>query len=134
MEKKITPLNKEELLAYLNHGYMTVGALKKFIEKHEVPDDALVVVQRVEDFYYEDHGWKVYLKEAEHSNWMKSYNDALDKGEFDDKEKYPDFKDEMRKKFTEEQIIEASSQYHPAWCPVLYEDDGKEILFLDLHY
>ena len=134
MEKKITPLNKEELLSYLNHGYMTVGALKKFIEKHEVPDDALVVVQRVEDFYYEDHEWKVYLKEAEHSNWMKSYNDALDKGEFDDKEKYPDFKDEMRKKFTEEQIIEASSQYHPAWCPVLYEDDGKEILFLDLHY
>lgn len=134
MEKKITPLNKEELLSYLNHGYMTVGALKKFIEKHEVPDDALVVVQRVEDFYYEDHGWKVYLKEAEHSNWMKSYNDALDRGEFDDKEKYPDFKDEMRKKFTEEQIIEASSQYHPAWCPVLYEDDGKEILFLDLHY
>ena len=65
---------------------------------------------------------------------MKSYNDALDKGEFDDKEKYPNFKDEMRKKFTEEQIIEASSQYHPAWCPVLYEDDGKEILFLDLHY
>ena len=113
---------------------MTVGALKKFIEKHEVPDDALVVVQRVEDFYYEDHGWKVYLKEAEHSNWMKSYNDALDRGEFDDKEKYPDFKDEMRNKFTEEQIIEASSQYHPAWCPVLYEDDGKEILFLDLHY
>jgi len=134
MEKKITPLNKEELLSYLNHGYMTVGALKKFIEKHEVPDDALVVVQRVEDFYYEDHGWKVYLKEAEHSNWMKSYNDALDRGEFDDKEKYPDFKDEMRNKFTEEQIIEASSQYHPAWCPVLYEDDGKEILFLDLHY
>jgi hypothetical protein len=134
MKKKITPLNKEELLSYLNHGYMTVGALKKFIEKHEVPDDALVVVQRVEDFYYEDHGWKVYLKEAEHSNWMKSYNNALDRGEFDDKEKYPDFKDEMRKKFTEEQIIEASSQYHPAWCPVLYEDDGKEILFLDLHY
>jgi uncharacterized membrane protein len=134
MEKKITPLNKEELLSYLNHGYMTVGALKKFIEKHEIPDDALVVVQRVEDFYYEDHDWKVYLKESEHSNWMKSYNDALDKGEFDDKEKYPDFKDEMRKKFTEEQIIEASSQYHPAWCPVLYEDDGKEILFLDLHY
>lgn len=134
MEKKITPLNKEELLSYLNHGYMTVGALKKFIEKHEVPDDALVVVQRVEDFYYEDHGWKVYLKEAEHSNWMKSYNDALDRGEFDDKEKYPDFKDEMRKKFTEEQIIEASSQYHPAWCPVLYEGDGKEILFIDLHY
>lgn len=134
MEKKIATINKEELLSYLNHGYMTVGTLKKFIEKHDVPDDALVVVQRVEDFYYEDHGWKVYLKEAEHSNWMKSYNDALDKGEFDDKEKYPDFKDEMRKKFTEEQIIEASAQYHPAWCPVLYEDDGKEVLFLDLHY
>ncbi len=134
MEKKITSMNKEELLSYRNHGYMTVGTLKKFIGDHQISDESIVVVQRIEDLYYEDHGWKVYLKEAEGSNWMKSYNDALDRGEFDDKEKYPDFKDEMRVKFTEQQITEASSQYHPAWCPVLYEDDGKEILFLDLHY
>lgn len=127
-------MDKEKLMSYKNHGYMTVGSLKKFMEEHQLPDDAIVVVQRIEDFYYEDHGWEVYLKEAESSNWMKSYNDALDRGVFDDKEKYPDFKEEMRKKFTEEQITEASAQYHPIWCPVLYEDEGKAILFLDLHY
>ena len=34
--------------------YLTIGKLKKFLEEHpELPDDALVLTQRVEDKYYE---------------------------------------------------------------------------------
>jgi hypothetical protein len=41
--------------------YLTVGQLKKYLE--EYPDDALVVSQRVEDFYYEEVcGWKTLKK------------------------------------------------------------------------
>ena len=40
--------------------YLTVGELKKqFVD---YPDDALVVAQRVEDVYYEKHGWKTLKK------------------------------------------------------------------------
>lgn len=40
--------------------YLRVGDLKKQLE--EYPDDALVVAQRVEDVYYEKHGWDVIEK------------------------------------------------------------------------
>lgn len=40
--------------------YLTVGQLKKELENY--PDDALVVSQRVEDVYYEKHGWETIKK------------------------------------------------------------------------
>ena len=43
-----------------NGNFLTVGQLKKKLE--EYPDDALVVAQRVEDFYYEKNGWKTIKK------------------------------------------------------------------------
>jgi hypothetical protein len=47
---------KEFKEKYVKHHYLTVGVLKKYLE--EYPDDALVVSQRVEDSYYENHGWE----------------------------------------------------------------------------
>ena len=42
--------------------YLTVGKLRKFLEENpELPDDALVLTQRVEDKYYEEQAeryWK----------------------------------------------------------------------------
>ncbi len=43
--------------------YLTVGDLKKQLADY--PDDALVVSQRVEDVYYEHHGWET-LKKPDH--------------------------------------------------------------------
>ena len=43
--------------------YLTVGQLKKQLEDY--PDDALVVAERVEDVYYEEHGWQT-LKKPNH--------------------------------------------------------------------
>ncbi len=40
--------------------YLRVGDLKKQLD--EYPDDALVVAQRVEDVYYEKHGWETLKK------------------------------------------------------------------------
>lgn len=36
--------------------WLTVGRLKKIIE--DMPDDALVLAQRVEDVYFDKYGWK----------------------------------------------------------------------------
>lgn len=33
---------------------LTVGDLKKFLETHNPPDDAIVLVERVKDIYFEN--------------------------------------------------------------------------------
>jgi len=97
-------MSKEELnKKYKN--YLTVGKLKKFLEEHELPDNAKVVIERVEDTYYEDHDWKVYLKQGDHTTYDESGN--IDKS--------------------------TMVQYHPAWCCVKYQGED-DILFIDLHY
>ena len=100
----IKEITKEELKNRYQH-FMTVGDLKEFLNKHNLPDDAKVVVQRVEDVYYEKHNWGVYLKEGEHT-----------------------FKDEQGKI-----VKESLEQYHPAWCCVKYRDED-DVLFINLHY
>jgi len=77
-------LTKERLTKWQG---LTVGQLKDFIEKFHVPDTALVMIERVEDIYFEgvdisgmrgcdvtedgifppgskSNGWGVYLKEG----------------------------------------------------------------------
>ena len=50
----------EDLSSYKD--YLTVGKLRKYLEQHpELPDDANVLIQRVEDKYYEKNGWGVVL-------------------------------------------------------------------------
>ena len=100
-------LSKEDL-KYLNAGF-TIGKLREFLAKHpELPDDGLVMIERVEDVYYEKHGWKVYLKDDEHTQYLR------------DKDKSP------------EEVEKSMNQYHPAWCSKIYPDDKN--LFIDLHY
>jgi predicted glycoside hydrolase/deacetylase ChbG (UPF0249 family) len=99
----IKEITKEELKKY--NYYLTVGDLKKFLDKHNIPDNSPVLIQRVENVYYEKHHWGVYLKEGEHT-----------------------FKD------NEGNLVrESLEQYHPAWGCVKYEGED-DILFIDLHY
>lgn len=126
-------LTKEELLSYIKSGFLTVGGIKKFIEKYNLSDDSIIVVQRVEDFYYENNNWSVYLKEGEHTYYCKQWNRDIESGKYLDKTQYPKIKEENLKPFTEEQIKQSMEQYHPVWSCVRYNDD-KDVLFLDLHY
>lgn len=99
--KKIT---KEDLTNGYDY-FLTVGQLKKFLDKHQLPDQAKVVVQRVEDRYFEGNNWGVYLKEGD--NTFKDDNGVIDE--------------------------ETLSQYHPAFCCVKYNDED-DVLFIDMHY
>lgn len=131
MEKDLRILTREDILDKHYHT-LTVGKLKKFFEKHNMPDDAVVVVQRVEDRYYQNNNWGVYLKEGEHTWNARKWNEDI-KGEYLDIKKYPKMKPENLKPFTEEQINDSMEQYTPAHAPVFYNDDSN-ILFIDLHY
>lgn len=42
--------------------FLNVGKLRKSME--DLPDDTKVVIERVEDFYFEKNGWKV-LEESD---------------------------------------------------------------------
>lgn len=99
-------LSKEDL-KYLNH-HLTIGKLREFLNNSDLPDDGLVMIERVEDVYYEKHGWKVYLKDGQYT---------------------PEFREESA---DEAKVQESMNQYHPAWCVTTYTQDDN--LFIDLHY
>jgi hypothetical protein len=141
---------KEDLLKTT---HLTVGRLKEFIEKNNVPDDAIVMIERVEDAYYEGfdisgmmgvdgiyppgskaEGWRVYLKEGEMYHNCIEHNRKIDSGEFLDKTEYPDIEegDDVLKKIPVEDLEQFKTQYSPAWSCVDYKE--KEFLFIDLHY
>ena len=124
-------MSKEELLEYTDN--LTVGKLKEFLNKHKLPDNAIVIVQRIEDVYYEKHGWSVYLKSGEYTNKIKKWNKDVMAGKYSDEEEYPKLKGVDLKLYTESDIHASKEQYHPVWCCVRYKDD-KDVLFLDLHF
>ena len=57
---------KEELLENQD-GYITVGMLKSIIEELKVPDEAIIMVERISDFYFEEQelcGFKIEARKV----------------------------------------------------------------------
>ncbi len=146
-------LTQEDLDRMAKHGYLTIGKLKKFIK--DLPDDGLVLTQRVEDKYYEGvdisgmggcqdspdgifppgskaQGWGVVLKEGHFYHQALDFNERIRSGEFENKEEYPDLDPEFLKVYSEEDLRAMKEQYSPAFCCVKYNDDKN--LYIDLHY
>lgn len=126
-------MSKEDLMKFKQSHYLTVGALKKFIEEHNIPDDALVMSQRVHDLYFEKNGWGVYKKHGLFSQQMMEFNQNLEQGVYDNPEEYPLMTEKHKVPYSQEDIEAAMEQYHPVWSPVKYRDED-DLLFLDLHY
>ena len=119
--------------------YLTVGELLKFIEKHNIPMDAPVLMQRVEDSYYEPgNGWLEnswfmdgdFIRQRRRSN-MEMMIELWKRNSGDE----PEFEMEDPKAYmlTEEELKEYREQYTQAWCPVFYKEKPNA-LFLDAHY
>lgn len=106
-------MSKDEILSFRSSGYLTVGALKEFIKKNELPDDAIVVTQRIEDGYFE--GIDV--------SGMRSTEGIVPQGT----------KSAPWGVYLKSQNFPDDTQYHPTWCCPVYTDE-KEILFIDSHY
>lgn len=123
---------------------LRVKDLKEFVEKYNVPDDALIMIERVEDFYYEKQnlgdgqkieGWVVYLKEGQSYYDALSHNKRIREGFYFNKEDFPNIEEgsEALKELTDEELERSKNQYHPAWSCVKYKDDD-DLLFINLHY
>ena len=150
-------LSEEELKDSYKH-YLTVGKLKKILNETNLPDDGKVMVQRIEDRYYNGNdisglsgcsdtedgifppgsrngGWGVHLKKGYqfHSiiNSNKTMKEEIARRERGEEAEYPKIEDPNKYICEDEEVLrEAMDQYHPAWCTVGYEDH----LFIDLHY
>ena len=154
MERNKIPLTQEDLNRYCGNGYLTVKRLKEFIK--DLPDDGLVLVQRIEDKYYDGvdisgmsgcsttgdgiypegskgEGWRVVLKEGEFYHMAQEFNRKIRDGEFGDRRKYPSLDSDFMKEYTEDDLRLLMEEYSPAWSCVRYGDD-KTNLYLDLHY
>ncbi|NBP66305.1 MAG: hypothetical protein EBU66_16850 [Bacteroidetes bacterium] len=109
--KKVRVL--EDLSKYKD--YLTVGKLKKFLEEHpELPDDANVLIQRVEDRYYEENGWGVVLKEGDHYHMYKEQNYRMNEEIKRRKNgEHPKYEMEDPSKFIVELDDTMKEQYHP---------------------
>ena len=130
---KAKNLNLEELEGkYL--GYCTVGDLLKFIEDHDVSKDSKILVERVEDFYYEKNGWETVKKQGDQYNSTMNLIDKAKNGVFSNKKVFPRMTEEVIADILklEEQLSDCLNEYHPVWSPVLYSGDDN--LYLDLHY
>ncbi len=115
--------------------FCTVGDLLKFIEKNNVPMDAKILMQRVEDSYFNkecSNGWQLFRKHGYFSYQMMKTNQMIDDGIYNDKDHYPDIEDPERFRNSQEAIEAAMEEYYPCWCPVQYADDKH--LYLDAHY
>jgi hypothetical protein len=124
-------ISQEELKDKWEHN-LTVGDLLDYIEKNNLPRDAKVLSQRIEDRYFETGGWGVVVKEGHWFDSMVERNKDIDAGEYDDPEEYPLLESKRPAKFPEDDLDQLMEQYHPVWCGVKYKDDDN--LYLDLHY
>lgn len=114
--------------------YLTIGKLRKFLEEHpELPDDSLVLTQRVEDVYYEKHGWGVVLKEGDHYHMVKTHNIRMEEEMRRRKNgEHPKYDLDDPSQHIQELTDDLKDQYHPVFCCMKYKDDDN--LYLDLHY
>ena len=114
--------------------FMSVGDLRKFLAEHpELPDNSKVLVQRVEDVYYEKHGWGVVLKKGLHYHSFKENNARMEEEIKRRKNgEQPKYDMEDPTKYISELDNDLMEQYHPAWCCLMYKDDNN--LYIDLHY
>jgi hypothetical protein len=116
-----------------NGHYCNVGRLLDFIEKHNIPRDGMVLIQRVHDVYFDKHNWTPIKKEGFHYHNAKEHNDKVKFGVYMDREQYPRMTDEMRTAMiSEEEMEQSKEQYVVVFCPVKYQDDDN--LYLDAHY
>jgi len=109
----------------------TVGYLLEFIKQNNIPNEAIVYYQRIEDAYFEKHNWKTLKKEGFFYHQAIERNKKVD-GEFKDKTKYPLIEDPEVFRASDEDLEQMKEEYIKSFCPVKYKDDDN--LFIDAHY
>lgn len=108
----MTIISKEDLLK--KTGHLTVGDLKEWIKKFNVPDSAIIMGEIVDDKYF-NGGCDV--------SGMRGNNGVLPPGS----------RSTEWSVYVKKDWMDSNTRYHSFHSPVSYKGD-EEILFLDMHY
>jgi D-hexose-6-phosphate mutarotase len=111
--------------------FATVGDLLDFIEKYKIPREGKILVQRVEDVYFDKSNWKTIDMPGFQHHQIKSQVDKAIDGTYSNKEEYPLMTDELIESLKKINLDEFKDKYIVAWSPVKHDDDN---LYLDCHY
>lgn len=113
---------------------LTVKDFKEYLERYNVPDDAVILTQRIEDHYFENNNWDVYLKKGEGYYERIEWNEKC-KGEFKDIEQYPYLNRDNLREFTDEELKLSMEQYYSLHCITHFRDEpDNKVVFLTAHY
>ena len=159
--KQIDQITDEDIKSLVKFGYLTVGKLKEFLAENDLPDDALVLVQRIEDKYFEGvdisgcigtrpdgtsgilpegskaSPWSVYLRGG-YWYWSthrmnENMREEIARRERGEEPEYPRIDNPA------EHIVELTDelkdQYIPVWgCLGYLQDSPRNVLLMDCHY
>lgn len=112
------------------HG-LTVGRLLDHIEKYKLSRDTLIMCQRVEDIYFENHGWSTLKKKGEEYHKAEEWNNDIDRGKYLDTDQYPLMKKEDLVKISPETMDRLKEEYYTIHNVIHFDDD---YLYLSGHY
>lgn len=131
--KSAGELTGEEFIKHRKNS-ATIKELREAIK--DLPDDGSILVQRVEDFYYEKNNWRVVKKEGywydSHLKLNQKMRDEIQRIENGLSREF-EMTNPENYILTEEEMSEMKDEYTLAQTAFTYNDD-KENLFINLHY
>ena len=135
MLSDIKTISKKELLDIKRHDF-TIGDIRKFLKQNEdLKDDAVVLIERIEDIYFNKNNWSVYLEPGDslynQDRMNKEMMDEVERRKRGEESEYPKIEN------PEDYICKIDDsfkdQFIPANCISRHcgEDD---LIFIHLHY
>jgi len=113
----------------------TVGEFLKFVEENNIPMDAPILYQRIEDVYFENHGWRGKMMKSEAYHKAARHNADVDSGKYRNQEEYPNMTPEAYEKFaikvSDAEMENLKDEYVEVFTTVLYD---KEHVYFTAHY
>ena len=131
-------MTKEELLSRTGHS-LRMKDLREFVEKNkEILDDAPVIVERVEDRYFQgrdwNEGWDVLKVEGYHYHssmeWNKKIQKEIDRRAVGGEPEYDRLENPLEAIFGEKELEKMKEQFYQPHCITT----DKEIVYIYSHY
>ena len=128
-------LTKEEVCK-IDH-QISFGDLKKFILNNpDIDEKTPVLIERIEDKYFEKRGWAFYLNDGFHYDTMVEFNNSMDEEQdrIDQglEKEYPGIPDPIVGKYEEEDLKEFKEQFYTGNCISL--NKTKDLVLIYSHY
>lgn len=130
-------MNLEEYVKIFQNSHgLKMSDLRDFVNKNpQIPGDTMVVVERVEDRYFENHGWHVYDHPGWFYNTYLSFNNSMDeeneRRKMGEKPEFGEIEYPLENKFTEDDLEGSKEQFFRAWD---ISNLNNKIVLIHNHY